>query len=60
MQLAYVNLEQNQLMGTLPESWRNLTSVSHWHQIVHVLTLLPFCSLVSSCSTKASRPSLVM
>lgn len=48
MQLAYVNLEQNQLMGTLPESWSNLNSVSHRHQSVH---LLIFVADLQSCKT---------
>ena len=35
MQLAYVDLQQNQLTGMLPESWSNLTRVSNWHHSVH-------------------------
>lgn len=34
MQLQYLYLEQNQLEGTLPESWRNLSKVSYWHNAV--------------------------
>lgn len=30
MQLLYLNLTQNMLTGTLPDSWSQLTSVSHW------------------------------
>lgn len=39
MQLTYIDLEQNQLTGTLPESWSNLAQVSHWHHRLHVLHL---------------------
>ena len=34
MQLSYLNLGENQLEGILPESWINLTSVSHCHNSI--------------------------
>ena len=33
IQLQYLYLEQNRLVGTLPESWSNLSKVSYWHEL---------------------------
>ena len=32
MQLSSLDLSQNRITGTLPESWINFTSVSTWHR----------------------------
>ena len=37
MQLIGLDLSKNKLMGTLPESWRNLTKVSHRYLSVYLL-----------------------
>ena len=37
MQLESVDLGFNQLVGTLPESWSNLSKVSYRHEVVHSL-----------------------
>ena len=34
MQLLALNLTLNAIVGTLPESWSNFTSVSTWHAII--------------------------
>lgn len=41
MQLQPVVFSHNQLVGTWPESWSNLTTVSHWHVNVHHCQYLP-------------------
>lgn len=38
MQLSYVNLEENRLEGTLPQSWNNLTGVGQCYQSVNFVT----------------------
>lgn len=37
MQVESLTLEQNQLVGTLPESWGSLSSVSRLPESVHLL-----------------------
>lgn len=37
VQIAYICLEQSQLMGTLSDSWSKLTAVDHWPDPVHSL-----------------------
>ena len=37
LQLAYLYLDGNNLEGTLPESWSNLTNVSLCHNSLYLL-----------------------
>ena len=53
LQLLYVILEQNQLTGTLPDSWSNLANVSHWYLTTYIgLSMLPFYSLARPPTTE--------
>lgn len=46
MQLSYLVLQGNLLMGTLPQSWSTLPSVGHC-QTVHILTIV--AAVMRSC-----------
>lgn len=52
LQLTFLDLGYNRLEGTLPESWSNLTSVSHCRNTVYLLIdaapILQFCKALNN------------
>lgn len=43
MQLSVLNLQGNSLVGTLPQSWSNLTNVGHCHRGLENRTVCTCC-----------------